>query len=183
MTDQIKTHMTAAEFLALPESEGRMELINGEITVPPAPSAGHQRIAYRLAKLIEQVAGRGEVYLSPIDVHLAEDLVVEPDVLWVSPENESCMLVNDQYWQGPPDLIVEVLSPGSLVRDKRVKFAYYEQHGVGEYWIIDPRPPQHAEVWRLVQGEFKRQGIYGPDEAFESTVLGDQMIDLATIFS
>jgi Uma2 family endonuclease len=77
--------------------------------------------------------------------------------------------------------VVEILSPGTAVRDRKVKFAIYQQHGVREYWMVEPYAGS-VEVWRLENGEFRRFGVFGQDESFVSAVLGGRELELADIF-
>jgi Uma2 family endonuclease len=67
--------------------------------------------------------------------------------------------------------VIEILSPSTARRDRGVKFDVYERHGVREYWLTDPEA-QFVEVYRHEGGAFRRQGLYGADEAFPSAVLG-----------
>jgi Uma2 family endonuclease len=107
--------------------------------------------------------------------------VAQPDVFWVSSENEKCKLRDDGYWYGPPDLIVEVLSPGTARQDKVTKFAIYERHGVREYWIADP-VYQNIEVWTLADGRYTRLGLFRVGDTFTSPVL-NQPVDVSAIFA
>jgi Uma2 family endonuclease len=106
--------------------------------------------------------------------------VPQPDVLWVVPESQ-CVPEGTKRLRGAPDLIVEVLSPGTARLDKSTKFLLYERHGVREYWIADPKHRQ-LEVWTLVNGEYMQQGVYRPDETFVSVVLGGTAIAVKALF-
>jgi Uma2 family endonuclease len=183
MADATQTRMLAADFLALPESSQPTELIDGEIVMTPAPRHTHQKLVYRLAKLIEHIAaGTGEVNISPQDVHLDENNVVQPDLFWISGPESRCQLGEDEYWHGAPDLVVEVLSPATARYDKVEKFRLYEKHGTREYWIVEPEA-QYVEVWQLADGKFRSQGIFGSDESFQSVLLGEARVDLRPIFA
>jgi Uma2 family endonuclease len=138
----------------LPESNLPMELWDGEIIMSPTPIPNHQRIVYRFAKLLEGfVTARklGEVFLSPLDVVLTQHRVVQPDVFFISKSRLN--LVTDRV-RCTPDLAVEVISEGSWKRDRVEKKDLYEQHGVREYWIVDPEA-QTIEVFALDRGAFK----------------------------
>jgi Uma2 family endonuclease len=132
----IQTKMTAAEFLQLPETTEHIELIDGEIVVAPSPRDSHQYTGFESAKYIERIAPHGRIRVSPIDLHLDESNVVQPDVMWNGPDSP-CVLIDDAFWQGSPDLVLEILSPSTALRDKREKFRLYEKYGVREYWIAD----------------------------------------------
>jgi Uma2 family endonuclease len=176
----IQTKITAEEFLHLPESQTPTELINGEIIVAPAPELYHQDIVLQTAILIKTTAPDGKVYIAPVDVHLDDVNVTQPDVLWLSPDSQ-CSAVDGKRLFGAPDLVVEVLSPSTALRDKSVKFQLYEKYGVREYWIIEPTG-QYVEVWLLTDGKFARHGVFGGSDSFTSAVLGDKSVAAAAIF-
>jgi Uma2 family endonuclease len=179
MAEITQMRMSAAEFAQLPESTTPTELIHGEVIVSPSPSTTHQRIVLRLTQLMARISHRGEVLIAPLDVYLDENNVVQPDVFWVGPES-ICSLQEDGYWHGAPDLIIEVISPGSSRMDKVTKFNLYEQHGVREYWLADPET-QSLEVWiRGTDNRFIRQGAY--TQTFSSSLLDGSMIDLSDVF-
>jgi Uma2 family endonuclease len=135
----MKTGYTFADWLQLPHERGLHEIIDGELVVSPAPLLYHQTIALRLSvQLVHAIeeAGHGRVFSAPAGVRLAHRQVFEPDVFVVLREREH--LLHATHCDGPPDLVVEALSPGSVRRDRVVKFGSYERAGVREYWIVDP---------------------------------------------
>jgi Uma2 family endonuclease len=184
---QTRIRMTAAEFLQLPETTQRMELIHGELVtygdelMSPAPELNHQRIVVQLVAMLVNLALPGDVFTAPTDVHLDDSTVVQPDVLWVSPDNTS-VADDGKRLRGAPDLVIEVLSPGTAQQDKTTKFKLYEQSGVREYWIVDP-VYRLVDVWTLTEGVYRQQGVYGVDDGFESGVLGQKPIDLKVILT
>ena len=173
--------MTAAEYARLGETTQPMELIHGEIVMSPAPIDEHQVLAIAFLDLLRDIAPGGKRRIAPCDVHLSKHDVVQPDVFWVSAQNTACKLGADKRWHGAPDLIIEILSPATALRDRREKFALYEKHGVREYWIADPTT-QLVEVYRLKDRRFQRAGVFGPNDSFESAVLG-VTIALNTLFA
>jgi len=171
MVQNIPTRVTAAEFLALPETNLPMELIEGEIFRIPAPELAHQDIVLLAAILLKRLIKNGKVYVAPVDVYFDEANVFQPDVLWISEDNTRCVPVNGKYLRGAPDLVIEVFSPGTARRDKRQKFRLYQKNGVREYWMIDPRE-QYVEVWYLENAKFVLLDVYIPGETFTSPLLG-----------
>lgn len=139
--------MTAAEFLDLPESMQKTELIDGEIIVNPMPELFHQELVGHASLLLNQLGKNGKAYVSPVDVYLDDTHVVQPDVLWLA-ENSDCVSVEGKFLRGAPDLVIEIFSPGSIRHDKITKFKLYEQFGVREYWMIYPSE-QYIEVYIL----------------------------------
>lgn len=162
MADATQTRMRAAEFLALPESNLPTELIGGEVVMAPAPELRHQDVVLQIGMFLKGAAPEGTTYVSPVDVHLDENNVVQPDVVWLAPES-NCVPVEGKYLRGAPDLVVEVLSPGSTRIDRVDKFRLYEKHGAREYWLVEPTE-EYVEVWQLTEGKFAHAGAYRADE-------------------
>jgi Uma2 family endonuclease len=120
--------------------------------------------------LLRTAASSGKTVVAPAAIRFEVDHVLEPDVFWIRPDGDCKPIVN-RYWQGAPDLVVEVLSPSTAKRDRGVKFDVYERHGVGEYWLIDPEA-RFVEVYQRANERFQRQGVYGVEDTFASAVLG-----------
>lgn len=174
-----KTRLTAHEYFALPETSEPTELLDGELVVSPPPTPIHQRIVTNLfALLLERVNSvGGELFTSPIGLYLDEENIPQPDFLWLGP-NTKC-IVGPQYLSGPPELVIEILSPSTSRRDKRQKFRLYERHGVAEYWIIDPTN-QFVDLWHLVDGAYQSIDTFTPGDTFQSPQLG--AIEVNAIF-
>jgi Uma2 family endonuclease len=124
------------DYLGLPD-EPRCELLYGRLLVTPAPTARHQHLVLNLARVLADCADRqgDRALVSPIDVVLADHSVVQPDVVYVRAAGSS--IIRDRV-EGAPDLVVEVLSPGTARRDLGEKLRLYAEAGVAEYWIVDP---------------------------------------------
>ena len=186
MAESVQERMAVTEFLELPESNTSPELINGELVVSPAPKHPHQRVVLKFAILLNELAGNmapdGEVVVSPMDVHLDEHNVVQPDVFWVSGPESRCQLGEDGYWHGAPDLVIEVLSPATTRYDKIDKFRLYEKYGSQEYWLVDPEA-QVVEVFGQENDRFQHRGVFGPEESFDAQVLGGETVDLKRVFA
>src|SRR3989304_955065 len=118
----------ARDYFALPD-DPRCELIYGRLYMSPAPVVRHQDVIGMLFVLLDAAAeaSGGKALLSPVDVILADHSVVQPDLLYLSPERRH--LVQDQV-EGAPDLVVEVLSPGTVHRDRGAKLRLYAESGV-----------------------------------------------------
>lgn len=169
MVDQMVTKMTAAEFAELPESNTPIELINGEVVLAPSPVDRHQEAVGNLHVALRLLKRPGVLRLAPADVYIDEINVVQPDLFWVSPESSNCHLI-DHYWHGAPDLIIEILSPGTTRRDRGDKYRLYEKYGVREYWLVDA-DELYIEVYVLSDGKFARQGLFSLGEQFTSACL------------
>lgn len=130
------------DYEALPADGRRYELHEGELSVTPAPTTLHQRIVTRLVSpLHDHVTSRGlgEVFASPVDVILNppdETTVVQPDLVYIDRARHSAVTLRGV--EGPPTLVVEVLSPSSVIVDRRTKPPLYAKYGVPYFWMIDP---------------------------------------------
>lgn len=133
---------TVEDVLALPE-EVRVELIDGYIYDLATPTVKHQRIVGYLYlefnKCIETHAGDCEVFLPPLSVKLNEQntTLVEPDLMIAC--GEDLNKLSEKYFEEPPGLVVEVLSPSTRDIDCTTKLFRYMYSGVKEYWIVDPK--------------------------------------------
>lgn len=129
-------------FESLPEGT-LCELINNRIVMPPSPSFEHQDLSASLsAQLYMFVTTHqlGKVVAAPLDVYLGKENVFQPDILFISAEKLS--VVQRGKVRGAPDLVIEILSPGSENYDQHKKRDVYERFGVQEYWIVDPETKQ-----------------------------------------
>ena len=131
---------TYSDLVALPEDQLRHELIDGEHVVTPSPGTVHQSILLNLVRLLLPYldrCGLGRMLVAPFDVRLSFFTVVVPDLVYFTAERFT-RFVNEKHATAAPDLVVEILSPGTRRRDKGRKRAVYDHEGVREYWIVDP---------------------------------------------
>ncbi len=139
-TAEARRGWTYGDLAALPDDQLRHELIDGEHVVSPSPNTGHQEISKRLFLALNGYAERhssGEVLYAPFDVKLSRFTVLVPDLVYFTTERFA-KVVNEKHATAAPDLVVEILSPGTRRRDKGRKRAVYDREGVREYWIVDP---------------------------------------------
>jgi Uma2 family endonuclease len=173
---------TFAEMLAeLPETNLPTELWDGELIMSPSPSFFHQEIVVRFHDLLRAWVGKhglGKTGVAPLDLILTERQVVQPDVFFVA--NDRLAILTDRL-RGAPDLVVEVLSPGTRRRDRIEKRDLYEQHGVKEYWLIDPEA-RTVEVLFLERGEYRLAGRWLPGEQAASRLLAGFTVPVAPLF-
>jgi Uma2 family endonuclease len=132
------------------------QILNGVRILAPSPLGYHQLVLGRMFYQFQYFLNKeklGEVFTSPLDVILEEGLnVVQPDLIYIKKENMSIFHPNGHI-KGIPDLLVEIISPGSVSRDTVEKFAIYERLGVKEYWIIFPEK-KAVEVFSLKEGKY-----------------------------
>jgi len=124
----------------------RFELVDGDLLVTQAPTPRHQSIAAALfVRIYDYVnlSGRASALMSPADIRLDSDTTVQPDIFVYPRESEP---IGD--WSSIRSLLlaVEVLSPSTQRQDRTIKRAFYQRHGVSEYWIVDAEAEQ-IERW------------------------------------
>jgi Uma2 family endonuclease len=178
-----KRRWTFEELAAeLPESNLPTELWDGELVMSPAPSFLHQEIVDRFHDCLKTwVRSRhlGKTGIAPIDMVLAPRRSVQPDVVFISQSRLS--IIQDRI-MGPADLVAEVLSPESRRRDRFDKRDLYEQHGVKEYWLIDPEALT-VEVLYLRSGEYELIGRWRPQETAASQLLDGFTVSVSDLFT
>jgi len=141
-------HWTADEVIALPADGNRYEAIDGELLVSPAPTERHQLVVGEMHFLLT-VHLRGSpvarVVLSPADIELSEDTLVQPDVFVIPAAG-----VPHRSWKEVRTLLltIEVLSPSTARADRTLKRRRYQRAGIPEYWILDP-DARVLERWRV----------------------------------
>ena len=176
--------LTYEDFLLFPDDGKRHELIAGEHYVTPSPSLRHQTIVGNLFLALGKYLANhpiGRVWVAPLDVVLTKFDVVEPDVIYVSRERAS--VLTRQNIQGAPDLVVEVLSPGTRKTDEIAKRRAYERCGIGEYWVADPELDL-VKVYRRKEGRFERIAEVSSesDNVLTTPLLPDLRIPLRELF-
>ena len=165
-----------------PEYQGRTEIVDGELIMSPVPGGPHQEICTRLgARIFPFVEERnlGTFYSSPVHVVLAEHAHYEPDLCFIS--RDRLHIYKDPRVEGPPDLIIEVISESNRSHDTVVKFRDYERYGVREYWLVDPRD-EHIRVFFLENGQYVLLGAFGRGDRIVSRVFAGFSLDPARVF-
>ncbi len=167
----------AADYWALPEGEP-VELVRGRLIMSPSPSALHQTVISYLIRILQRAedATGGFMFVSPMDVIFSEDTILQPDLLYIS--KDRCGIVGERI-NGPPDLAIEILSPGTSRRDRTEKLDLYAKYDVPEYWIVDPAA-QHFEFLILDRGRYTI--MQSVDERYQSSLLPEVEIDLAAFW-
>lgn len=140
----------AADYWRLPEGEP-VELVRGRFVVSPSPNALHQTIVWLLSRILDSAMQKtgSKAFFAPMDVILSEDTILQPDLLYVA---KSRRHIIKQRVEGPPDLVIEIIS-GTSRRDRVEKLDLYAKYSVGEYWIVDPSS-QHIEFLINEEGRF-----------------------------
>ncbi|MBA3640206.1 MAG: Uma2 family endonuclease [Acidobacteria bacterium] len=176
--------MTYDDLVALPDDGLRHELIDGEHFVTPSPASRHQIILANLFRLIgphTHATKCGVTLFAPYDIVFTPYDVVEPDLMYFS-RARYAQVVTEKNAQGAPDLVVEILSPGTRRRDEGLKRRLYERMEVGEFWIVDPAP-ETIKVDRLIDGSYRQTTLTRATAATLTTpLLPGLNVPLADVF-
>ncbi|CAN5826369.1 Uma2 family endonuclease [soil metagenome] len=179
----VATTMSAAEYLATPEDR-HQELIRGEVVVSePTLPHGHVQteLLFRVRTWIEEAPGRGYVS-TPADIEMDGHNVFAPDLWWVTEDRRPApaQLLLD----GQPDLVVEIRSPSTWIRDLGVKLPAYEASGVAEAWYVDTKA-RTVLVFRRSDPEsptFDTRFEVSAEETLTSPLLPGFALEVGTIF-
>ena len=176
-----KGEWTEADYFALPDTNRFVELSEGELVMPPHPTHTHQLIVLELATAMRafvQQKDLGIVQIAPLPVRLWPGKIREPDILFVAGEHAD--RIGEQVY-GPPDLVVEVLSPATQRTDRQEKTTEYARAGVREYWMVDPEA-RTIEVLGLREGRYQLLGKWGEGGTARSEVLEGFEVAVKEIF-
>ena len=177
-------YYTYTDFLEWDE-DFRAELLDGEIVMMAPPLRVHQEVVTQLVLQIgNYLKGKKcKVYPAPFAVRLfphkdkSDDTVLEPDIVVVCDSEK----LDDKGCNGPPDLVIEVISPSTAKYDRLWKFRKYQKAGVREYWIVDPEI-KGVQVCILEKGRYVMSAYDETDKAPVSVLEGCE-IDLTGVFA
>ena len=173
--------LTYADYAALPDDGRRYELIDGELFEMAAPSTRNQDLVVRLCYLfVDHVRrhGTGRVYVAPCDVVLSDTVTVQPDVVYLS--DADSYRITAPNIQGPPTLVVEVLS---VVRHDLVrKRELYARFAIAEYWVVHP-DADRVEVFRLAGTTYAKPAVIEPGEVLASDLVPGLAVDLGELLA
>lgn len=169
--------------------EERVELIEGKIFhMSPAPRRIHQEIDVRfLAKIYNFLEGQKcKVYTAPFDVRFPKDPADPDDKIYTVVQPDICVIcdrkkLDDAGCKGAPDLIVEILSPHTKKKDLTNKYELYEEHKVGEYWVVFPEE-RGVEIFDLKGEKFITRGKFPEIQVVHSNVLKGFALNLTEVF-
>lgn len=170
---------TWKDYRSWPDEE-RWELIGGEpFAMSPSPLDRHQLVAGALfLGLGQYLQGKPcRALHAPMDVKLSDRDVVQPDILVVCDPKQ----FQGTHIEGPPALVVEVLSPSSEAHDRRRKLELYARFGVKEYWLVTPYPSL-VEVLVLADGGYRIHKVYVRQDALTSPSFPDLRVPLQDVF-
>lgn len=181
------TRLTYDDFLHFPDDGKRHEIIDGEHYVTPSPNTRHQRLVRRLLvsidRHLQEHPGTGEIFGAPFDVVLSFHDVVEPDLLFIAADQSGAL--TDKNVQGPPALVVEVLSKSTRKKDAQTKRRLFERTGVREYWLVDPELDLVQVLRRTDAGKLARvEKLTAEDDGVLTTpLLPGWQLSMRTLFA
>lgn len=184
MAPATSTKLTYDDYVKLPDDGKRYEIIDGELYVNPAPVPTHQFI---IANIITAFRGYarahgGRAAGAPIDVLLGEGRIVQPDVVFI--KNDRASIIGPKNIQGPPHIVVEVLSDGTRRYDEVKKRKLYESSGVDEYWVVDPEV-ELVKIYRASGGVYANAAEISADDGgiITSPLLPGFSLPIAEVFA
>ena len=180
--EAVKPPISYAELQRMPDDGNRYELYDGEPWVVPSPLPRHQRVAQRLFLALSELTARagGEVYMAPFDIVLSEYNVVQPDVIYFTPDSAR-RIHPDEHVRFPPDAAFEVLSPSTARNDRGRKRALLSRFRVAEYWVIDPKG-HSIETSHLTDTGYREPLVISSGTCASSVIPGFEL-DLERLFA
>ena len=189
MSSTVATHplqrlvFTYEDYAELPDDGRRYEIIDGELLMSPAPTPNHQMIIGNLFAVVFNYLRAqpiGKVILAPVEVYFSETNILQPDIVFISAERSG--IIESAQIRGVPDLVVEVLSPGTEKRDRTVKLKTYAKFGVREYWMVKEETGV-IEVLRLQEGRLEPAGSYDKSQKLTSPLFPGLEILVEEVFA
>ncbi len=172
---------TVKDYMTTP-NDRRFQLLDGELILAPPPANQHQTIVLALANVLSPIVLErhlGKIWIAPFDVALSEHDVAQPDILFVSGPRSH--IITEANIQGAPDLVVEILSPGTEDYDRGYKRILYSRHGVKEYWLVDPAAETVEVLTQQTEG-LALSATYQRSQSLASPLLPELAIDLEQVF-
>src|SRR5579883_2026911 len=174
---------TYDDYAAIPDDGNIYEVVKGVLYMSPSPIPDHQTVSLEIAAYLRQyvqLAGLGRVFTEPTDVELSPKNIVKPDVLVLLKEHFDRLTRTRIV--GAPDLVVEILSPGTWRHDLREKLDAYVEAGVPEYWIVGPGE-QVVELFVLENGAYQSLGVFQGAAVLPSRIVPDWSVPVGQFFA
>jgi len=174
---------TYTDYAAIPDDGKIYEVVKGVLYMSPSPTPGHQGIKgeiFAYLRQFVQLTGLGRVFVAPTDVELNPGNVVQPDVFVFLNQHLDHIGTNRVF--GAPDLVVEVLSPGTMSHDLRGKRDAYEWAQVPEYWIVSPGE-QVVELFVLEGGIYQSFGVFQGSAVLPTRIVPEWSVPVEKFFA
>jgi Uma2 family endonuclease len=162
--------MTYNDYAAMEDDGNRYELADGKLELmSPGPPINHQFFVKELySSLTQSCSSQYFVMFAPLDVILSPTEVRQPDIMMV--HRSRIHILSQRGIEGPPDLVVEIISPSTVKRDRLDKHSVYARYGIPEYWLADPANGS-LEQYVLTQETYRLAHVYSGDETICSEKL------------
>ena len=181
MASKAYRKFTYADYVTWPDEE-RWELIDGNAyDMTPAPTTTHQSLVLSIARILmnaEPLSKSCKTLIAPVDVVLSEYDVVQPDVLVVCDRSK----ITEANIRGAPDLVIEVLSPSTGLKDRREKKRLYERYGVREYLLVYPSLKYVERFFLGDDGMYGKGDVFGAAETLSLLAFEGIRIELRDVF-
>lgn len=161
----------------------RREVIGGELIVNPTPRRAHQEVVGNVNWILEQslrASDWGRVFTHPVDVDLGRNDIVQPDLIVIE-HSRLAIYREEGTVAGPPDIVVEILSPSTQSVDLIRKMALYARSGVPEYWVADP--DRRAFVEHVLRDDTYVPLLPDADGLISSQIVLGLRVDPAEVFA
>jgi Uma2 family endonuclease len=178
-----KIILTYDDYCLLPNDRNRYEVLDGELSVTPAPAIRHQTVLGNLYRFLANyiVANQlGNLFIAPTDLILAPATVVQPDLIFIA--NDRRHIVTERAIEGPPTLVIEILSPTTHRTDRVTKAQLYAKHNVSNYWLIDP-DQRTLEAYELVIDHYDMTASARDVEVFAPSLFPGLSIQLSDVWA
>ena len=167
-------HWTSDDLALLPDDGSRYEIVDGELYVSRQPHLYHQIVCGQVTTLLQQWSDQAQIGMPIFEpgVIFTNDNDVVPDVVWISYKRLSIALKEDGKLHSSPELVVEVLSPGSENerRDREVKRKLYSRRGAEEYWVVSWQE-RRLEVYQRQEGVLELYKTLNEADILQSPIL------------
>src|SRR6266568_6153372 len=179
-------HWTLQDLELLPDDGSRYEIVDGELYLSTQPHMHHQIVCGNIFALLAQWCNQthnGMAIFAP-GVIFTNDTAVVPDVVWISNERYATALQADGKFHSSPELVIEVLSPGSenRRRDREVKLKLYSRSGTQEYWVVNWQE-RRLEVYRRANAVLTLEGTLDENDVLETPLLPEFSCKVGELFT
>lgn len=174
--------LTYEDYASLADDDVQYELADGILqAMTPTPHPIHQLVNQEIAYQLKQGCKNEYIlFVAPIDLILSKHEVRQPDLLLIHTSKSE--LVTNRGIEGSPDLVVEILSPSSMKRDRKDKLDTYAKYNIPEYWLIDP-VQKFLEQYILNEAIYELNEVYMHDETIKSSHIKCAAFSMDTIFN
>jgi Uma2 family endonuclease len=178
-----KIVLTYDDYCLLPNDRNRYEILDGELSVTPAPATKHQTALGNLYRFLANhiVANPlGKLFIAPTDLILAPTTIVQPDLIFIG--NDRLHIITERAIEGPATLVIEILSPTTHRTDRGTKAQLYAKHQVPQYWLVDP-DQRTVEAYELVIDRYDLTASASGAEVFAPSLFPGLSIRLADLWA